>query len=473
MSKNIGKDREKSSSGVADKVIKFLGFNKSNSSQSTSSGTSSSVLFNNGCQQISNITSKLINDLQIECELTVDQKYDMSRKSSLSTRIKTIKELEEVVENKRLVDFTVEFIFQETVDLLEENQSLEVRHNVWKFYKSIVCGQSEKLKNLRYFLMQLIIVNDIHDEDIQLRLDLLVALTDCGKNIEYCETIIGSFVVEWFDKVVNTVPKITSEFLSLLSNLIKFNAAYFDQSIIAHIIIKTCLLTNRVTTNEDMKSCYQILDVVLCYSNLPSKTLTQFVVVLCKGVNISVFHEICVKIMRNLLGTHLGHSCVDTLRFLLCDQMNHEDISLMRGSIHFLTQSLWDRMRVESLKHNPSSILPAYKCALECKNTFVALEVTISLSCYIDSQNKNISEHTWDLILDICQFIVNNYDISYNSSSNEFHNKVHKLLDMIEDLNEDHNFYGDSNKLFDILELCSVHRSVIILNLLYYELFFS
>lgn len=463
MSKNYNKEREKSSSGVSEKIIKFLGLNKSNANPNTtaSSGTSSSPVINNGCHQISSFTSKLINELQIEYELTEKHKNEISRNSSLNTRIETIRELRDLVESKRLVDNSVEYLIHETRDLLEDNHTPDVRRTVWKFYKSLVRGQTEKLTNLRFLLLDFIIRNDIHDEDIPLRLDLLVALTDNGKNIDYIETRIGQFVVEWFEKVVNSVSKIIVEFLSVLANLIKFNASYFDQLIIANIIVKTCQLTNRVTTNEEMRCCYQILDVILCYSNLPSETLTQFVIVLCKGVNITDFHEICVKIMRNLLGTHLGHSCVDTLRYLLCDEVNHSDISLMRGSIHFLTQSLWDKMRVESLKHSPSSVLPAYKCALECKNQFVALEVTLSVCCYIDLQKKDISEHVWDLILNICEFIVSNYDISIHNNSNEFTVKVHKLLDMIEELNENKCFYGDSNKLFDILEKCSIHRSVI------------
>jgi len=449
MSKNMSKEKEKTSSGVADKVIKFLGLNKLETNRSGSTiGTQSS------CNEI------FINQIQIEYELTDEQKLDICRKSSINTRIKTIKELEDILQCKRLVDFSIEYIIKETVDLLDENQTTEVRHSVWKFYKSLVCGQREKLMNLRSYLLEVIIINDTHQEDIPQRLDLLVGLTENGKNIEYLEARIGRFIVEWFDEVVNTVPKITPEFLGLLTNLIKFNAAYFDQSIISNIILRTCQLTNRVTTTEQMKSCYQILDVVLCYSNLPSQTLTQFVIVLCKGVNINVLNEICVKIMKNLLGTHLGHSCVDTLRYLLCDQMNHDDISLIRGSIHFLTQSLWDQMRVESLKHSPNSILPAYKCALECKNPFVALEVTLSIVCYIHAHNHDISEHAWDLILDICDAIVSYYDISINNTNKEFPFEFHKLLDIIEELNENKHFYGHTDRLFDILEKCSIHRSV-------------
>ncbi|CAG2164408.1 unnamed protein product [Oppiella nova] len=449
------------SSGVGDSIKKFLGL-KSTATQSQSSGACSSANcqqqdHQNGCplQHSSSLglVVKHIPESVVEYELTSDQKNDLRRRESLAFRLKTIRELEEVVGCQRIVDY--KFVVNETLDLLDDNQPTDVRHTVWKLYKHIVSAPSDS----RTLLWSIVSGKDSHDEDLPLRLDVLMALTDSGKNYECFKDKIGPFLVDWFEKIMITFPRISAEFLTLLVNLIEFNTSYLDQKILADITYKTCHHIQRVTTNEEISASYHIMDAIVCHSLLPSICLTQFVIVLCKGVNNSLFTTISMKIMRNLMSTHLGHSCIETLRYILNDETNYEDMLLMRGAILFVTRSLWDPMRVDALKHSPNSILPSFKGALQCKHQMVALEVSLSMICLIESQQNIVSELTWDLMLEIADEIVSNYEISAQNSNLEFNQKFHLFLDIVEEMNDKKRFYGDPNKLFDILEKCALFRS--------------
>lgn len=72
-------------------------------------------------------------------------------------------------------------------------------------------------------------------EDVQYQLDLLKTLTDNGKNIKDIDDVIGDFIVKrWLTKVSDT--KQIREILVMLQNIIVYNAAYLDPSVVDIVI---------------------------------------------------------------------------------------------------------------------------------------------------------------------------------------------------------------------------------------------
>lgn len=454
MSKNISKEKI-----TFDKLKNIFGFGKTAGHHS---GLSQSLP-----QSLSQSQVLAAANRPRECQLSNEQKNDIGKKTPISVRLKALKELEEIVENKRLVDHATEHLIFETIDLLDEDKPAEVRHAIWRFYKSLVRGQSEKLFDLRYKFLQLVKIHSIHDEDIPWRLDLMFALTDDGKNIEYCQNEIGVFMVNWFDKII-TVSKLT-DFLKLLTNLIKYNASCFEQDVISDIIKKIYFKLDIIKTKDDFEPLCHLFDVIVCYSLVPKQSLTMFLVVLCKGIsfigyqkdNFKPISEFCCKIVKNLMGTKLGHSCVACLCHILQDETNHQDIPLMKASVHILAQSFWGCKKIHGLKQTPNSILPAFKKALECKNRHVGIEVAESLYTLIQQQSKDLSMLTWSIILQILDIFIHNYNMSKSSkSSDEVGNRVHLILDFIEDLIQNNEFYGDKEKFYYVIEMCSAYRTV-------------
>ncbi|XP_021565386.1 tuberin-like, partial [Carlito syrichta] len=71
-----------------------------------------------------------------------------------------------------------------------------------------------------------------------------------------------------------------------------------------------CLLCIRTVSSVDIEVSLQVLDAVVCYNCLPAESLPLFIVTLCRTINVKELCEPCWKLMRNLLGTHLGHSAI-------------------------------------------------------------------------------------------------------------------------------------------------------------------
>lgn len=64
--------------------------------------------------------------------------------------------------------------------------------------------------------------------------------------------------------------------------------------------------------------------------------------------------------MRNLLGTHMGHSGIYTMVSLLQSPQYYGDAQLLRGAVFHITMALWGTKRVDKLKCTHTSILPAF-----------------------------------------------------------------------------------------------------------------
>jgi hypothetical protein len=66
------------------------------------------------------------------------------------------------------------------------------------------------------------------------RFELLQSLTENGKDILYFEEEVGPFLLHWMAAVIGVSR--TKEFLSMLVNVIKFNAAYVDEDVISGLV---------------------------------------------------------------------------------------------------------------------------------------------------------------------------------------------------------------------------------------------
>lgn len=81
-------------------------------------------------------------------------------------------------------------------------------------------------------------------------------LTENGKKVEYIEEIIGPFLLKWMPEVHNTGKYVcvcvyticplcysylfnlrVSEYISLLNNMVHYNAAYLDDAIVSGLVM--------------------------------------------------------------------------------------------------------------------------------------------------------------------------------------------------------------------------------------------
>ncbi|KAG8433275.1 hypothetical protein GDO86_017530 [Hymenochirus boettgeri] len=394
-----------------------------------------------------------------EYVITVELMKDLSPESTLGVRIRAINQICELAKTKKFEEHAVEAICGSVGDLLQPDQPAEGRLHVLNLLKSIILGQGERLGFLRSHFFRVITDYPTKD-DLAERLEVFKALTDNGRDITYLEEELAAFVLQWMDI------GLTPDFLLVLVNLVKFHSCYLEQYI-ASMVQKICLLCNRTTSSYDIEVSLKVLDAVVCYNCLPSESIPVFVITLCRTINVKELCEPCWKLMRNLLGTHLGHSAIYTMSRIMEDRLHMEDAPLLRGAVFFVGMGLWGAHRLYCLKNSPISVLPSFLEAMNCSNAVVSYEIVLSVTRLIKKYGKDLQAATWDILLDIFVQLFQQLQVL---RSQELKAAAQILLTTTEELYDQNDFHGDEERFFDLVERVSDERPIAsVVNLITYR----
>ncbi|XP_037830586.1 tuberin isoform X3 [Kryptolebias marmoratus] len=381
--------------------------------------------------------------------ITSDIIKDLHPDNGLNNRIRVINQICDLAKMKRFEEHAVEAVWKAVEDMLTPEQPPEARHAVLQLLRAIIQGQGEWLGLLRAYFFKVIRDYQPCNEDLSERLDVFKALTENGKDITYLEEDIARFVLLWMDI------GLTSDFLHVLVNLVKFNSCYLDQNV-SIMVHKICMLCNRTTSSTDIEVALQVLDAVVCYNCLPSESLTIFIITLCRTVNVKEFCESCWKLMRKVLGTHLGHSAIYTMCRIMEERMYMEDAPLLRGAVFFVGMALWGAHRLPALKNTPTLVLPSFYKAMLCANEVVSYEIVLSITRLIKKYGKELQVVTWDILLGIIEQLLQQI---LTIGSVELKAIVYELLTTVEELYEQNGYHGSTEKFFSLVEKCADKRA--------------
>uniref|UniRef100_A0A4W4GNY0 Tuberin n=1 Tax=Electrophorus electricus TaxID=8005 RepID=A0A4W4GNY0_ELEEL len=395
------------------------------------------------------LPSKQTESKPSEFIITYEILRELAPECGLSNRIKVINHVCDLAKSKKFEEHAVEALWKAVEDMMQPDQSTEARHAVLLLLRAIIQGQGERLGPLRAYFFKIIWDYQPCNEDLSERLGVFKALTENGKDVTYLEDDIARFVLLWMDT------DLTADFLHVLVNLVKFNSCYLDQNV-SLMVQKICLLCNKTTSSTDIEVALQVLDAVVCYNCLPSDSLAIFIITLCRTVNVKEFCECCWKLMRKVLGTHLGHSAIYTMCRIMEERAYTEDAALLRGAVFFVGMALWGAHRLPALKNTPTLVLPSFYKAMNCANEVVSYEIVLSVTRLIKKYSRELQVVTWDILLAIIEKLLQQIQ---TMGSAELKAIVFELLSTVEEVYEQNEYHGSTERFFSLVEKCADKRA--------------
>lgn len=380
---------------------------------------------------------------------------DIGKDSPINTRLRLLKEYSSKVAESKLENSAVEQLWNAIEDLFSADYPTEVRHSAFQFSQSLVKGQLNLNEIMRAIFYQFITQHNI-PEDTGQRFDLLNILTLNGVSVLHFEEKVGKFLLDWVPDISKAGK--TEDYLSMLDNLVRYNAAYLDDVVIAGFIHHICIFCCSSSTRT-VQLCLQLMSSIVAYGNMPPDSLPKFIAALCRTVNCEEYCMSSWTVIKKLLGTHMGHSALYTMCKILQDPDLKSDTDLLRGAVFYTHMALWSPTPLTNLHCPPSSVLPSFFRAVKCNQPMVAYEVILGLQQLIVSRGADLQDPAWSILLQIISYIISNIDLSSTNSPNTLIiAPLHETLDAIERLMKLDCYRGSEKQFYDIIEQFSTER---------------
>lgn len=250
-------------------------------------------------------------------------------------------------------------------------------------------------------------------------------------------------------------------------NIIKFNTAYIDREIVIGIVNRLCndVCLQFMSDRDTFLQCLYVIETVICYTVFPNEILAPCIIVLCRAVNSEVYVETSYKIMKNLLGTQLGYASLLTMTNILNENRYYVDPQVLRGAVFHINMNLWggNNISLQNGVKYSSTVLSSYLKVLQSGHIIVTYEVILSMQTLLNKSGRDLSEPSWDLVIEILESILENIEREKIADNSDFVSRFHVIIDSIEALIQENKINADVRKIYSLIERMSHKRPVSVL----------
>jgi hypothetical protein len=334
---------------------------------------------------------------------------------------------------------------------------------------AIIEGQYDNLQMLTFDFFEIISTPEENDEMWNMQLRALELLTKQGRVIKPLGGEISRLLYVWIEAQKEN-SKHLSRILAYLRNLLKFNFAVMDVIMIEKSLTVLHQLGESETLEEEDAVTTGILDLIdtlLRHGNVPPRSLSTILVLLCRLVGRATFQAACWNLVSLLLSSSLGFMVMNSLCKMISDSSFVSEVASL-GALSITTEVGWGDRAVESLEFPWFVILRAYLSM--CENGSVVQRSTILHSLWLLVQRRGQQLHVeWEWILNIVrqwyklsmgENEVNAADVASFSG----------LIDEMEQLFSRKSYFGDISELHAFLqELLPLRGEKTLLTCLEYE----
>uniref|UniRef100_A0A0N5AU55 Rap-GAP domain-containing protein n=1 Tax=Syphacia muris TaxID=451379 RepID=A0A0N5AU55_9BILA len=359
--------------------------------------------------------------------------------------------------SRRLQVSTLEAIYHETRDLLENGE--EGEEPVLRMFISLTASQIEQIG----LALRATFFKEICRLGLtELTLEWLIALTKNGEKVVGIEYDVVSLLKNWINDVLNPSVSDHPQALRIIQfgqQLIKWNAGFMLENCLDEITHKVC---ERIYYKTDHLTyeCLKLLDTILKFGDIPDKKLITFVTTLCSLVNRSEIRKDAWLLMRDLLRSRSGHRTLVLLIKIIAAGKHYNDEKIVIGAVSIVTMALWGSQRVETLRCQPTAVLPAMIKGMEASPRIMK-EVFISVRRLLTKYGRNLQQLSWHSVIQLVNRALflckQTFDDKEEKGLNLKHD-LHQLISIIEDLYLEGEFAGSVEAMYALIESCADER---------------
>ncbi|VDM48461.1 unnamed protein product [Toxocara canis] len=291
-------------------------------------------------------------------------------------------------------------------------------------------------------------------------LDWLCALTVNGENLAGFEYDIIVPIKDWIKEVLDLDEidhPLAIRVLQIAQQLVRMNAGFLREAALDEIVYTICVRTcHRVDhlTHE----CMLLLDAILKFGHIPDGHLLALVTTLCTVITVSKLGKTAWGLMRDLLRSRSGHTALGLLIEIIGKGKRCPKPKVIVGAVSAVSMALWGSQRVETLRCQPSAVIPALVFGMEA-GPLVMGEVFVSVKRLLSKYGQDLQQLSWHCVLQLLEKAVKLCrEVPPEEKRSELSQQLHQLIDMVEELNREGEYAGSTEAMYALIESCADER---------------